>query len=73
MKLNIDLLHEGDLQKLFNDLDAHAQGAYNISRCSLRRRSALKLDDAVQGNITAECELRWFNIKKPDGGEINPS
>lgn len=72
MKLNIDLLHEGDLPRLFEDLNAQAQGRYNVSKCSFRRLGDLKLNDSAQGNISVECELQWFNIKKSDGREINP-
>ena len=71
MKLNLSLLHEGDLQELLNALDKHARGLYNLSRCELAGKATVNLDNAGTGNITAECDLTWFNIKKSDGSEIN--
>lgn len=73
MKLDLDLLHEGDLLKLLNALDRQAEGTYNLSSCKLQRAAYINLADTGKGNITAECELMWFNIKKPDGSEIDLS
>lgn len=73
MKLNMNLLHEGDLQELLNTLDSQAPGIYNVSSCKLSRSGMIKIDDPRKGNITAECELKWFNIKKSDGSEIKLS
>ena len=73
MKLNIDLLHEGDLKKLLDTLSAEAPGIYNVSKCTLRRSGEISINNANKGNISAECELRWLNIKKPNGSEINLS
>ena len=73
MKLNMNLLHEGDLKKLLDALSTNAPGIYNVSNCKLRPSGQIILDDASKGNITAECELKWFNIKKSDGSEIKIS
>ena len=73
MKLNMNLLHEGDLKKLLDALSTNAPGIYNVSNCKLRPSGQIILDDASKGNITAECELKWFNIKKSDGSEIKLS
>lgn len=73
MKLTLDLLHEGDLLKLFDDLDNMAHGTYNVSRCKLTRTKETIQQSITSGNISAGCELRWFNIKKSDGSEIDLS
>ncbi len=73
MKLNIDLLHEGDLKKLLDTLSAEAPGTYNISTCMIRRSGEISIENATKVNISAECELRWLNIKKPNGSDINLS
>ena len=73
MKLTVDLLHEGDLLRLLDGLDEMALGTYNVSTCKLTRRSNTIQQITTSGNIAAECELRWFNIKKSDGREINLS
>ena len=73
MKLNLDLLHEGDLKKLLGDLDQYAQGTYNLSRCTLHKTDKINLENTSKANISAECDLHWFNIKKSDGSVINIS
>lgn len=70
MKLNLDLLHMGDLKNLFNDLDRSAQGIYNISNCRLKRTGGDKFELEIRPNIAAECELHWLNIKRSDGSDI---
>lgn len=73
MKLNMDLLHEGDLKNVLDTLSADAAGIYNVSRCTLRRTGETNIDNASKANISAECELRWLNIKKPNGSDIDLS
>ncbi len=67
MRLDLGLLHEGDLETLFADLDANATGLYTVSSCDLRRnhrqREFVKRADAT--NLIAECGLRWLTIKQP--------
>ena len=73
MKLNMDLLHEGDLKKLLDTLNTEAAGIYNVSKCTLRRTGEISTDNAGKANVSAECELRWLNIKKANGSDINLS
>ena len=73
MKLNMDLLHIGDLRKLINDLDRKAQGIYNITGCKLKRTGGGQFELTIKPNIAAECELHWFNIKRSDGSDITMS
>jgi len=73
MKLNIDLLHEGDLKKLLDTLSAEAPGIYNVSKCTLRRSGEISINNANKGNISSSHSFRWLNIKKPNGSEINLS
>lgn len=70
MRLNLDLLHMGDLKNLFNDLDRSAQGIYNISNCRLKRTGGDQFELAIKPNIAAQCELHWLNIKRSDGSDI---
>ena len=70
MKLNLDLLHMGDLKNLFNDLDRNAEGIYNISNCRLKRTGGDKFELEIKPNIAAQCELHWLNIKRSDGSDI---
>jgi hypothetical protein len=65
MKLDLGLLHEGDLPALLNDLDRNAGGLYTVADCDLRRTQPafVKKPDAV--NLTAACGLHWLTIKQP--------
>ncbi len=66
MQLDLGLLHEGDLDTLFTDLDANATGLYTVSECDLsrnhRQREFVKRADAT--NLRANCGLRWLTIKQ---------
>jgi len=75
MKLNLELLHEGDLDRLLETLNSEAPGTYSISNCKLSRAGTgtVNLENVTRGNVNAECELRWLNIKKADGTEIKLS
>lgn len=71
MKLNLDLLHEGDFRQLLTALNQHAQGTYNLSKCIFHKTNPVDLTNITRGNISAECDLNWFSIKKSDGSVIN--
>lgn len=71
MQLGIDLLHEGELRALFAELDRQDLGIYSVSSCKLSRLRKEINRNSTQGQIRADCELLWFNIRKQDGGMIN--
>ena len=73
MHINIDLLHEGDMHAFFADLDRRELGIYSIVSCRFSRLQREISHELVQGNIRAECELFWFNIRKQDGGVVDLS
>ena len=66
MRLDLGLLHEGDLGTLFSELDANATGLYTVFECDLsrnhRQREFVKRADAT--NLRAKCGLRWLTIKQ---------
>ncbi len=67
MTLNLALLHEGDLLRLFQALDSNALGQYAVRKCVLKR-SGVELDlSAVAANLQADCTLDWWTINL--GGE----
>lgn len=70
MTLNLQLLHEGDLLKLFESLDAKATGAYSVAECEFTKVSQLIEMNPGKGNISTKCNLNWFTIKLADGTEI---
>lgn len=71
MSLKMQLLHEGDLFNLLNELDRHAKGLYRVSNCKLINNVKGKLtDDPNAANVSADCLLEWFTLKLADGSEI---
>jgi len=70
MNLNMQLLHEGDLFRLFEILDEKAKGAYNIENCTITSTSTRILEAPGSANLSARCELIWHSIKLADGTEL---
>ena len=71
MDLNLQLLHEGDLVNLMQKLNDNANGMYSIRSCELDRKNEVIKRTTNTSNISAKCELEWFNIKKSDGTELS--
>jgi len=69
MRLQLGLLHEGDLAALLRALEGRAQGFYSVSECNLRRRSGGIVLEPTAENVTGECVLRWFTLIPPEAGE----
>lgn len=70
MKLELKLLHEGDLINLFKTIEDNALGLSRINKCEVQRsQREIKLD-GKSPNLTASCEINWFTIKKSDGTEL---
>ena len=71
MSLKMQLLHEGDLFSLLQELDRSAKGFYRVSNCKLSNNIKGKLtDDPDTANVSADCLLEWFTLKLADGTEI---
>jgi len=70
MTLSMQLLHEGDLFDLFDELDRDADGLYNISSCEMSAGFSELKDDPKASNISVKCELQWFTISLADGREL---
>ena len=73
MKLNMNMLHEGDLADLIADLNKHAEGIFTISECKFFRSNKTLVEHGDGVNVKAECELQWLNIRMADGTEIKVS
>lgn len=62
MKLNMRLLHEGDVLNLLQALDEQRAGLYLLNGCTVTRingnRSALRYEPHVEAN----CELTWLSL-----------
>jgi hypothetical protein len=62
MYVNVSLLHEGDMYRLFTELEESGSGMFNIEECEIRSNSGATVGALVEG-LKAKCLLRWFNLK----------
>lgn len=62
MKLQMKLLHEGDLLNFINDLRKQAKAYVRVRSCNVTRipRSAVPTGDAAL--LNADCQLDWITI-----------
>ena len=64
VRLDVGLLHEGDLVRLLHELATRGAGLHRVERCDVRRAgpSFVVRPDAV--NLVAECDLRWITLAR---------
>jgi hypothetical protein len=62
MKLNLRLVHEGELMRFFNLLENQNAGAFDINQCILQRANNGNEAGVEQPNLRAECELAWITM-----------
>lgn len=66
MRLELELRHEGDLLTFLNLLEARRGGLFELSACSLRHTRGEADVSLREGNVQADCELRWYSLDSPD-------
>ena len=64
MKLELSMLHEGDLIALINALDAQQSTPFIARDCEITRSGAINTNNLAP-NLRANCELDWFTIREP--------
>ena len=65
MKLNLELLHEGDLLNLLDGLRAQST-PYIVRECEITRPSGAVINNKeVAANLSAVCEIDWLTIRDP--------
>jgi hypothetical protein len=67
MTLNMQLLHEGDLYTIINNLDKSAKGLFDIQNCSIVRNTVQDtplLEKATDKNFASVCVLNWYTMQK---------
>jgi hypothetical protein len=63
MKLDLGLIHEGDLFAVFEGLEAGARGLYSVESCKLDRKTPWdEQPSAETANLSASCVLQWLTI-----------
>ncbi|MGA7749975.1 MAG: hypothetical protein WCA63_07480 [Gallionella sp.] len=63
MKLQFDLLHEGQLLNFLDALRNQIKGHYQIEGCTLRRNETEADADTPATHIKAECSGGWITLK----------
>lgn len=63
MKLQMKLLHEGDLINFINDLRAHAKAYVRVRSCNLSRIAKSAASAGETALLQAECTLDWTTIQ----------
>lgn len=63
MKLEMELMHEGDLAAVFDRLERAAPGAVHAQSCSIRRLQEAPDVGALAPNLAVTCELLLFTIQ----------
>ena len=71
MKLDLSMLHEGDLITLLNGLDELQTTPYIVRQCELRRLT-VTTTRALQPNMSAQCEIDWLTIREPQTAGARP-
>lgn len=62
MKVNIALLHEGDLIVFLRDLRESGNAFYSVRRCAIRRTGIEATGTSIVPRLRAECEIDLITI-----------
>lgn len=62
MRLDVGLLHEVDLLRLFTELEQQVTGMFHIDSCSVEMLGEQIVFSADHSNLNVSCELQWFTI-----------
>jgi len=66
MKLELDMLHEGDLLQLTESLNAINTAPFILRDCEITRlNTAGPLSNQLIANLHAQCELDWLTLREP--------
>ena len=63
MKLQFDLLHEGQLLNFFAALRSQIKGRYQLEGCTLQRVADENAATATSTHLKAECNGGWITLK----------
>jgi hypothetical protein len=62
MKVQMALLHEGDLLRFLSDLRESGNGYYSVKRCSLARTATAATGVTITPRLRADCEIDLITI-----------
>lgn len=64
MKLELSMLHEGDLLTMIESLAAQQTTPFMLRECEIKRLSTTTQNKLIP-NLVANCELDWLTIREP--------
>jgi hypothetical protein len=67
MKLDLDMLHEGDILQLVESLAKKNTATFVLRDCELTRLnlSSELMSKQLIANLHAQCELDWLTLHEP--------
>lgn len=66
MKIDLDMLHEGDILQLTESLDAENTSPFMLRDCEIvRLGSNGAMSKQLVANLHAQCELDWITLREP--------
>jgi len=69
MKMNFNLLHEGDLMRLLTTLGKQGAGFFAVNNCQIDRTGSANINPGsgvrYQPNLQGECDLSWITVRAP--------
>ena len=66
LELELGLLHELDLLRLFTRVRSRAPGLFNVEQCSLVRYGDAENPSYVDANVGASCSIKVYSIATTD-------
>lgn len=71
MKLELAMLHEGDLLTLVRALDEDQTTPFILRDCEITRTGSA-ISSSLTPNMRANCELDWLTIREPQAAGAQP-
>lgn len=74
MKLELDMLHEGDILQLIESLSTNNTAPFMLRDCELTRlnTSSEQMSKQLVANLHAQCELDWLTLHEPVSAGVAP-
>ncbi|MCK9285815.1 MAG: hypothetical protein M0P39_16215 [Rhodocyclaceae bacterium] len=64
LKMQMLLLHEGDLLHFISDIRAKPQAYTRVRRCSIQRATVSTRESGPTPQLRADCEIDWITIRE---------
>lgn len=72
MKLDLPMLHEGDILSLVNGLRSYQTTPFILRDCTMTRQNKVLSIKTLTPNIQAKCEVDWLTLREPTQAEVAP-